>query len=61
MLYPLVTSKKVGVARRGDASETGTQLAARELGLDPERDFTMLQIGSSPERFAAPTAGTIEE
>lgn len=71
MLYALVTSrdittpiqlkgKKVGIARKGDASETATRLAARELGLDPERDFTMLQIGSSPERFAALTAGTID-
>ena len=27
--------------------------AVSELGLDPDRDVTMIQVGNSPERFAA--------
>jgi len=52
--------KKVGIARFGDASETATRFAARELGLDPDRDMIMLQIGNSPDRFAALATGKID-
>lgn len=52
--------KRVGISRFGDASETATRLAARELGLDPDRELAMLQIGNSPDRFAALQAGTID-
>src|ERR1044071_760349 len=52
--------KKVGIARFGDASETATRFAARELGLDPDRDIAMLQIGNSPDRFAALATGKID-
>jgi len=52
--------KKVGIARFGDASKTATRFAARELGLDPDRDLIMLQIGNSPDRFAALSTGKID-
>lgn len=71
LIYALVTArditspsqlkgKKVGIFQFGNVSETATRFAARELGLDPERDITMLQVGGSPERFAALSAGTIQ-
>lgn len=71
MIYAVVTAreitgaaqlrgKRVGISRLGDASETATRFAARELGLDPDRDLAMLQIGNSPDRFAALRAGRIE-
>jgi len=52
--------KRVGIARFGDASETATRFAARELGLDPDRDIIMLQIGNSPDRFTALSTGKID-
>ncbi|HEY7165680.1 MAG TPA: ABC transporter substrate-binding protein [Candidatus Binatia bacterium] len=71
LIYAMVTAreittasqlkgKKVGIARLGDASETATRFAARELGLDPDRDIFMLQIGNSPDRFAALSTGKID-
>lgn len=71
MLYALVTSrdinspsqlkgKRVGISRLGDASETATRFAAKEIGLDPDREFTVVQVGNSPERFAALRAGAIQ-
>lgn len=71
MLYALVTSrdisspsqlkgKKVGISRLGSSSETATRFAAKEIGLDPDRDFTIVQVGNSPERFAALRAGAIQ-
>jgi ABC-type nitrate/sulfonate/bicarbonate transport system substrate-binding protein len=64
LIYAMVTArditspsqmkgKRIGISRFGDASETATRFAARELGLDPDRDLIMLQIGNSPDRFAA--------
>jgi NitT/TauT family transport system substrate-binding protein len=71
MLYMIVTArnittpaqlkgKRVGISRFGSASETATRFAARELGLDPDRDLIVLQIGNSPDRFAALQAGKID-
>lgn len=52
--------KRVGISRFGDSSELATRIAAKELGLDPERDITMIQVGSGPERFNALRAGAIQ-
>jgi NitT/TauT family transport system substrate-binding protein len=52
--------KRVGISSFGSTSETATRFAARELGLDPDRDLVMLQIGNSSARFAALASGNIE-
>jgi NitT/TauT family transport system substrate-binding protein len=52
--------KRVGISSFGSTSETATRFAARELGLDPDRDVVMLQIGNSSARFAALAGGNIE-
>jgi NitT/TauT family transport system substrate-binding protein len=52
--------KRAGISSFGATSETATRFAARELGLDPDRDLVMLQIGNSSARFAALASGNIE-
>jgi NitT/TauT family transport system substrate-binding protein len=71
MVYALVTArdittaaqirgKKMGISSFGASSETATRFAVKELGLDPDRDIIMLQVGNSAERFAALASGRIE-
>jgi NitT/TauT family transport system substrate-binding protein len=57
---PQLKGKRVGISSFGSTSETATRFAARELGLDPDRDVVMLQIGNSSARFAALAGGNIE-
>ncbi len=52
--------KRVGISRFGDSSELATRIAAKELGLDPDRDIVMIQVGSGPDRFNALRAGAIQ-
>jgi ABC-type nitrate/sulfonate/bicarbonate transport system substrate-binding protein len=52
--------KTFGIARLGDSSETATRLIARKVGLDPDTDITLLQVGNSPERYAALMTGNIQ-
>jgi NitT/TauT family transport system substrate-binding protein len=51
---------RVATARRGAASDVAFQYAARKLGLDPNTDVTVLQIGDQESRFAALQAGSID-
>jgi len=71
MLYGLATSrdittgsqlkgKRIGISRVGTTSEMAARYAVSELGLDPDRDVTMIQVGNSPERFAALRTGSIQ-
>jgi NitT/TauT family transport system substrate-binding protein len=52
--------KRVGISRFGDSSELATRIAAKEFGLDPDRDIAMIQVGSGPDRFNALRAGAIQ-
>ena len=52
--------KRVGISRFNDSSELATRIAAKELGLDPDRDIAMIQVGSGPDRFNALRAGAIQ-
>src|SRR5262245_22981211 len=51
--------KSVAVSAPGSSSAISMRLAARRLGLDPDRDVTMLSMGTGPERIAALEAGTV--
>jgi NitT/TauT family transport system substrate-binding protein len=51
--------KTLGVSRFGSASDVATRLTLKLLGLDADRDVTMLQVGSFQERMAAMRAGAI--
>ncbi len=52
--------KKVGVSSVGSSSEIATRVALRKLGLDPDKDVTILPVGSAANRTAALLAGSIQ-
>jgi NitT/TauT family transport system substrate-binding protein len=52
--------KRLGVARLGGASDATLRLALKKIGLDPDKDVTILQIGLSPARIRAIESGTID-
>lgn len=45
--------KKMGISRFGGTSEHMTRLMLRKLGLDPDKDVTLFQVGSGAQRAAA--------
>jgi NitT/TauT family transport system substrate-binding protein len=51
---------KIAINRVGDVSAYGSQIALRKLGLNPEKDVTMLQVGGSPQRLAALQSGAVQ-
>ena len=51
---------RVAINRVGDVSAYGSQLALRKLGLNPDKDVTMLQVGGSPQRLAALQTGSVQ-
>ena len=51
---------RIGINRVGDVSAYGSQLALRKLGLNPEKDVTMMQVGGSPQRLAALQSGAVQ-
>jgi NitT/TauT family transport system substrate-binding protein len=52
--------KTLAVSRFGSSSDFATRYALDKFGLVPERDVTILEIGSQPARFAALEAGKIQ-
>jgi ABC-type nitrate/sulfonate/bicarbonate transport system substrate-binding protein len=52
--------KRVGVAGFGLAAHRGAQIMLAKLGLNPDTDVTMLQIGGDPTRMSALLSGTID-
>jgi NitT/TauT family transport system substrate-binding protein len=52
--------KKIAVSTFGSSSDFSVRYALRNLGINPDKDVTILQIGSQPNRFAALTSGAVE-
>ncbi len=52
--------KTIGVGRFGGSTDFVTRLALRRLGLDPEKDVKLRQIGNTPDRTAALQSGGID-
>ena len=52
--------KRLGVSRFGTASDFGTRLMVSKLGLNPDSDVTILQIGDTPTRVAALMAKSVD-
>jgi NitT/TauT family transport system substrate-binding protein len=52
--------KTLAVSRFGSSSDFATRYALDKFGLLPERDVTILEIGSQPARFAALESGKIQ-
>jgi NitT/TauT family transport system substrate-binding protein len=70
--YSLIVSKGVKSAKDlvggriavnrvgGDVSAIASRVALRNLGLNPDKDVTMLQVGGSPQRLAALQSGAVQ-
>ena len=67
--YQLVSLKKVkdvkslkrwGISRFGSSSDLILRLGLEQLGVDPDRDVVILQIGGNPDRVAALNGGLID-
>ena len=52
--------KRVGVAGFGLGAHRGAQITIAKLGLNPDSDVVMLQIGGDPTRLSALLSGTID-
>ena len=52
--------KRVGVSRFGAGADRATRLLLSKLGLNPEKDLTLLQVGGAPTRLAALIANSID-
>jgi ABC-type nitrate/sulfonate/bicarbonate transport system substrate-binding protein len=51
---------RIAVNRLGDVSAIASGVALRRLGLNPDKDVTMLQVGGSPQRLAALQSGSVQ-
>lgn len=51
--------KSIGISRVGSASDVAAQALVRGLGLEPNKDVPILQVGGAPERAAAFRTGRI--
>jgi len=52
--------KRVGVSRIGSSSDIATRLALQRLGLAPNRDVEIIQVGSLSARIQAMESGAIQ-
>ncbi len=52
--------KKVGASKEGSTSDIATRAGLMKEGLDPDKDVTMVYVGSSSARTAALFSGAIE-
>jgi NitT/TauT family transport system substrate-binding protein len=52
--------KKVGISNAGGSADIATRVALRALGLDPDKDVTIVALGSHSQRTAALQAGSIQ-
>ncbi len=52
--------KKVGVSMPGSTSDIATRIGLARYGLDPDKDVTILPVGSSQNRTAALLNGSIQ-
>ena len=52
--------KRLAVSTVGGSGYVAMQYALRKLGLDPDKDVTMLQIGDFATRLAALAGGTVQ-
>ena len=52
--------KRVGVSRFGAGADRATRLLLSKLGLNPEKDVVLVQVGGAPTRLAALAGNTID-
>ena len=51
---------RLAISRFGSASDAGLRVSLQKLGVNPEKDVTILQVGGQTSRFAALKAGTVD-
>jgi len=52
--------KKIGITQRGSSTDTAIRVLLRPAGIDPDRDVTLLALGSAENGVAALKTGQIE-
>jgi NitT/TauT family transport system substrate-binding protein len=52
--------KTIGVSNVGSTSDTATRITLRSVGLDPDKDVTIVSVGSLENRMAAMLQGGID-
>ena len=52
--------KKVGISRFGSGTDTAIRLVTKRFGLDPAKDFILLQGGTQPSRLQALSTGALD-
>lgn len=52
--------KKLAISRFGSASDLAARLILQRLGLTPDKEVTLLQVGGTSTRLAAMTKGSVE-
>jgi NitT/TauT family transport system substrate-binding protein len=52
--------KRFAVSRIGSADHTATLFVLPKLGIQPDRDMSIVQVGSVPSRFAALVSGAVQ-
>jgi len=52
--------KKVAISRVGSSSDVATRAGLKKLGLDPDKDVSIIQVGSLQARTAAMQSGAVQ-
>jgi NitT/TauT family transport system substrate-binding protein len=52
--------KKIGISSPGGSADIATRKALKDIGLDPDKDVTLVALGSHAQRTAALFAGSIQ-
>ena len=52
--------KKVGISTAGSSSDVAVRVALKKIGIDPDKDVSIVAIGGVPERTAAMQSGAIQ-
>lgn len=52
--------KRVGISTVGSSSDVAVRVALRKIGIDPDKDVSIIAVGGVPERVAAMQSGQIQ-
>lgn len=51
---------KIGISKKGGSADIATRAALKQMGLDPDKDVTIVETGSAANRVAALRSGAIQ-
>src|SRR5260370_19596878 len=55
-----IKGKKIGVSNVGSSSDIATRVMLKKVGMDPEKDVSIVPVGSLPNRMAPLLNGTTD-